>query len=262
MIQQASTHLSINAIVFPLRFILVTFMLMTNALPVWAQAHYYISPNLQLGLHTQASLNSPIKTLLSSGTVVQIIKTNKDFSQIKTADNKVGWIKSQFISQQEPASVKVKKLQYALDQALKTSPETAPAVSSSLQKNNSNSSDATINNYKNTISALREELKAWEQLDFQDKQAQKIQAEKSNQQLKQRLSMIATLASGREVAKEQFDISSLIQAPATTDNKQYYFSSLLKKNYLLLMMVSGVSFLLGIFVMDLINRRRHGGYRV
>ncbi|MCN4144667.1 MAG: hypothetical protein LC437_06310 [Thiohalomonas sp.] len=39
------------------------------------EGQYFISPRLQLGLHTEGSLESPIKKLIASGMAVEVIKT-------------------------------------------------------------------------------------------------------------------------------------------------------------------------------------------
>ncbi len=107
---------------------------------------------------------------------------------------------------------------------------------------------------------LKEELKAWEQLDVQDKEAQEIQMQKENQQLKERLSLIANLAIGND---SETSIRSIISEDnSIVSATKLSLFSLMNKNYLLLVMVSGIGFLLGVFIMDVINRRRHGGYRV
>ncbi|NOQ78623.1 MAG: TIGR04211 family SH3 domain-containing protein [Gammaproteobacteria bacterium] len=230
------------------------------------EGQYFISPRLQLGLHTEASLESPIKKLIASGMAVEVIKTEKEFSLIKISDGTEGWIKARFLTQDEPSRLTVDKLEKALQDALNNNSISDSAAASQAPVTDTASeaqlSDEERAAYEETVSALQEELKAWEQLDAQDKQAQKIQAEKSNQQLQKRLSMIASLAMGEEVASNQFDVSTLIELPTIIDSSDTNIFKLFKKNYLILAMVSGLSFLFGIFVMDAFNRRRHGGYRV
>ena len=215
-------------------------------------------------------MESPVKKLISSGAAVEVIKTDKKFSRIKTQEGMDGWIKTQFLTQDEPAVRKIERLEKALQEALTKNSllsNTVPEASVTNKTSEQVLSDMLLSDkereaYEETIDILQEELKAWEQLDFQDKQTQKKQAEKNNQQLKERLSMIASLAMGKEVTSSQFDVSTLVELPEIIDSSEYNILKLFKKNYLILAMVSGLSFLLGIFVMDVFNRRRHGGYRV
>ena len=199
---------------------------------------YYISQKLTLGIHTQASLNSPIKALINSGDAVQVIKKTKNFSQIKTSEGKMGWVKSQFLTDQKNTELSTKEKNYQAQQ-LKD---------------------------RQTITQLNNEIKAWEQLDTQDKQAKNIQSQQQQQQLEQRLKSIAAIAMGKEPENISFNNEPLTlhvendkDVPASFSINNWHFS---EKDLLMLLMASGVSFLLGIFIMDVFNRRRHGGYRV
>ena len=248
---------------------LLSIIICISASQVSAQeeGQYFISPRLQLGLHTEASLESPIKKLIASGMAVEVIKTEKEFSLIKTSDGTEGWIKARFLTQDEPSSLTVDKLEKALQEALNNNNSLSDSATASETPVTDTASEALLSDeeraaYEENIATLQEELRAWEQLDSQDRHAQKIQAEKSIQLLQKRLSMIASLAMGEDVASNQFDVNTLIELPTIIDSTDTNIFKLFKKNYLILAMVSGLSFLLGIFVMDAINRRRHGGYRV
>lgn len=246
-----------------------------------AESNHYISPRLQLGLHTKATLDSPIKILISSGMAVEVLKTDKEFSKIKTPKGAEGWVKSKFLTEEEPAELKVKKMQEALKRAqdsLKQRLENkdekldCPAVETTVCPEVADTATDTSTDiqafdkeragYKETISNLKEELKAWEQLDRQDKLAQKEQAEKNNRVLKEKLAMIASVAIGEDVDASRFDLSVRGELPEIQSNPNQTLIMILKKNYLLVLMVAGLSFLLGIFIMDLVNRKRHGGYRI
>lgn len=221
---------------------------------------YYITDQLQLGLHTKASLESPVKKLITSGMAVEVLTTKKEFSQIKTPDGTQGWVKTQFLTQDEPAAKKIALLEKDRQETI--TKYNALSESTAVDSASESLHSAEKETYEDTIAALQEELKAWEQLDSQDRHAQKIQAEKNNQQLKERLAMIASLATGKKTADKQVDISTLGELTEVITPSDSTILKMLKKNYLILLMVAGVSFLFGLFIMDTINRRRHGGYRV
>lgn len=224
---------------------------------------HYISPRLQLGLHTKASLDSPIKELISSGTAVSVIKTDKEYSQIKTAEGIEGWVKSKFITVEEPAALKVEKMQTALQKAKQTmlaqlnekTPVENQPVENQLMSNEKIA-------YEETIAKLEEELNAWEQLDRQDKLALEEQAGKANRILKEKLAMIASVAIGQDVDTSHMELQTRGELPELISQSKQNFLLKIKENYILLLMVSGLSFFLGIFIVDLINRKRHGGYRI
>lgn len=250
--------------------------LLTPALAVEnsKKEQHYISPRLQLGLHTKATLDSPIKVLVSSGMVVEVLKTEKEFTRIKTEKGAEGWVKSKFITEEEPAMLKVEKMKLALQKAQQLLKERLKAEATDntmtaevneteeVAASSNPLSDEEKNQYEETITDLKEEIKAWEQLDRQDKQAQRELAEKNNRLLKEKLAMIASVAIGENVDASQFNLSVRGELPEIQSEPSQTFIKMIKKNYLLLIMVSGLSFLLGLFVMDAINRRRHGGYRI
>ena len=241
----------------------------------------YISPRLQLGIHTEASLESPVKELISSGTAVEVIKTTKDFSQIKTAAKTEGWIKSKFLTAEEPSQLQVKKLELALHrsaqklqelQAKSSSAQSSPDPNACSEQDsgNGNQENPDVQElaqmqktaYEETIAGLKAELLAWEQLDSQDRQAQKEQAEKINLQLIKRLAKIAALATGDGEHSSSYDLPLLSVLSETENDSQLTFMKKFKKDYMILLIIAGLGFFLGVFVMDLHNRKRHGGFRV
>ena len=255
------------------RLLLSSFLLLSLVLPyVNAQESvHYISPRLQLGIHTQASMDSPITALISSGTSVKVVKAEKEFSEIIAEDGAHGWIKSKFLTQTKPADLRVKELEAVL-QSTKQKLAATVADYSSLKENQStlastpaSTDDEAINNkmaaYEETIKELKAELKAWEQLDSQDKKAQQVQAEQINQHLKERLAKIAVIAMGEDVGLERIKTQAF-SSSMIDHSSEHPFLKLFKKDYLFNVMIGGICFFLGIFLMDLINRRRHGGYRV
>ncbi len=232
---------------------------------------HYISPRLQLGLHTKASMESPIKELISSGTAIELVKTDKEYSQIRTSEGAEGWIKSKFITAEEPAVLKIEKMQSALEKAkqamLARLQEDSAENKSPSQLGEETGSDSQLTDnekkaYEETITKLEEELNAWEQLDRQDKLALKEQAEQANRRLKEKLAMIASVAIGEDVDTSDLNLEIQGELPELKRQLKQGIITTIKENYLLLLMVSGLSFFLGIFIVDLVNRKRHGGYRI
>ncbi len=251
-------------------FLLMCFLLgsVCQAQTEAQQSSHYISPRLQLGLHTKASLDSPIKELLSSGTAVKVLKSDKDFTQIKAPSGTKGWIKSKFLTAEEPAALKVKQLELALQQAQQKLLKQVAQIRQMNTEAESDPQDTSQRANEETIAQLKAELQAWEQLDLQDKQLLKEQAGKINQQLKKRLAMIASLAIGNDTRAGLSDLATMNELPEVEIEVAGGYGSVpnllkkIKKEYLVSLMIAGLGFVLGIFVMDLYNRRRHGGYRV
>lgn len=250
---------------FNQRLLICLFVVSTQMQSAWSEdGIHYISPRLQLGIHTEASMDSPISALISSGTAVEVKKTEKAFSEIRTEDGAQGWIKSKFLTQDKPAELLVKELEQALNTAQK-SLEEAQAESNNLSNEGASDfgterlSDSQKSDYEQTIKELKAEITAWEQLDSEDKKAQQVEAQRMSQHLKERLAKIAVLATGQESSA---DLANLHNVEFQSDDVDQTFLSLFKKDYLFNLVIGGICFFLGIFLMDLINRRRHGGYRI
>lgn len=228
---------------------------------------HYISPRLQLGIHTEPTLDSPIKALISSGSPVTVISTKKGFSQVKTDQNTQGWLKSKFLTREAPAELKLTQLEQSLLEtqqllAEKQAGESLDADPETQERVSNTEFQAKMTAYEETIAELKAEIKAWEQLDSQDKQAHKKQAQQINKLLEERLVKIASLAAGKDVNASYLNIPDLSTLSEASEVVQLPFLKEIKKDYLLNIVIGVSCFFLGIFLMDLFNRRRHGGYRV
>ncbi len=233
------------------------FALLLLPLSVSAESEqYYVTTHLQTGLHTKAAMDSPVVKLVTGGEAIEVLQAGKEFSQVQLNDGTKGWLYSQFIIPEKPAEARVTELENQLaDLQEQLEENRQPAANIS---NNDTELQSQLEEYQATIARLKEELKAWEQLDFQDRQAQQEHALQINSQLKQRLSQIAALATGQDESsiKIQVDEEVLEEEPPLLSKSWF------KKEYLLIIVIGGAGFFLGILIMDIINRRRHGGYRI
>ncbi len=241
----------------PILYYALLFALLLQSLAVSAESEqYYVTTHLQTGLHTKAAMDSPVVKLVAGGEAIEVLQAGKEFSQVQLKDGTKGWLYSQFIIPEKPAEVRVTELENQLADLQ----EQLADKNSQPVDNISNNAElqSRLEEYQATIARLKEELKAWEQLDFQDRQARQEHAVQINSQLKQRLSKIAALATGQDESsiKIQVDDEVLEEDPPLLSKSWF------KKEYLLIIVTGGAGFFLGILVMDMINRRRHGGYRI
>lgn len=234
------------------------FALLLLPLAVSAESEqYYVTTHLQTGLHTKAAMDSPVVKLVTGGEAIEVLQAGKEFSQVQLKDGTKGWLYSQFIIPEKPAEARVTELENQLADLQEQLGEEHRQPVTNIS-NNETELQSQLEEYQATIASLKEELKAWEQLDFQDRQAQQEHALQINSQLKQRLSQIAALATGQDESsiKIKVDDEVLEEEPPLLSKSWF------KKEYLLIIVIGGAGFFLGILVMDLINRRRHGGYRI
>ena len=96
----------------------------------WA-ATAYVSDDLVLGVYAEKNQLGPRLTTLHSGAVVETIGTSGEFTQVQLGDGTSGWVKSSFLVNHKPATLRVKELEDELSRARATTPELAEAAARS-----------------------------------------------------------------------------------------------------------------------------------
>ncbi|MGK0297011.1 MAG: SH3 domain protein [Gammaproteobacteria bacterium] len=220
----------------------------------------YVTDQLQIGLHSEKNLDSPIVKIVASGTSLELIKTEEHLSFVREPDGTGGWIDSSYISSTRSASAllrtaesRIKTLEETVSQS---SPETADT--GSLEINISN----------DEIELLRQQLQQERQ------RANKLQTDMSD--LVQRLDQTGNpdslyekidqlSAANRELEQQ---LANIIEGlPATplnninsTDTERDWLTAKNAFISVLILLVMGI--IAGMYIMDFINRKRHGGFRV
>ncbi len=82
----------------------------------------YVSDELVLGVYAEENNQGQRLATLHSGTSVETLAQNGDFTQVRLSDGTTGWVKSAFLTNNEPAVVRVKQLQEELDRSRATTP--------------------------------------------------------------------------------------------------------------------------------------------
>jgi uncharacterized protein YgiM (DUF1202 family) len=88
----------------------------------------YVSDELVLGVYAEQNSQGQRLATLHSGTRVETLAQNGDFTQVRLGDGTTGWVKSAFLTTNEPAVVRVKRLEEELDQRRATTPALAEAA--------------------------------------------------------------------------------------------------------------------------------------
>jgi uncharacterized protein YgiM (DUF1202 family) len=91
----------------------------------------YVSDELVLGVYSEENNQGQRLATLHSGASVETLAQNGDFTQVRLSDGTTGWVKSAFLTTNEPAVVRVKQLQEELDQSRATTPALAEAAARS-----------------------------------------------------------------------------------------------------------------------------------
>jgi hypothetical protein len=103
------------------------------ALPagIAAAATAYVSDELVLGVYAEENSQGQRLATLHSGTSVETLAQNGEYTQVRLADGTTGWVKSTFLTANEPAVVRIKRLEEELDRSRATTPALAEAAARS-----------------------------------------------------------------------------------------------------------------------------------
>jgi len=106
---------------------------LTLALPAAqiSAATAYVSDELVLGVYAEQNNQGQRLSTLHSGANVETLQVNGEYTQVRLNDGIIGWVKSAYLTTQEPATVRVKQLQDELDRSRATTPELAEAAARS-----------------------------------------------------------------------------------------------------------------------------------
>jgi uncharacterized protein YgiM (DUF1202 family) len=110
---------------------LAALMLLTLPMGVAAAATAYVSDELVLGVYAEANNQGQRLATLHSGTSLETLTQEGDFTQVRLSDGTTGWVKSAFLTVNEPAVVRIKHLQEELDRSRATTPALAEAAARS-----------------------------------------------------------------------------------------------------------------------------------
>jgi uncharacterized protein YgiM (DUF1202 family) len=107
--------------------------LLLSALPAAGvlAATAYVSDELVLGMYAEQNGQGQRLATLHSGASVDTLAVNGEFTQIRLGDGTTGWVKSAYLTTQEPATLRVKQLQEELDRRRATTPALAEAAARS-----------------------------------------------------------------------------------------------------------------------------------
>lgn len=102
-------------------------LLIATAAPAIA-ATAYVTDELVLGVYADENTQGQRLATLHSGAILEALSVSGDFTQVRLPDGTTGWVKSTYLTNKEPAVIRVKQLQDELDRAHATTPGLAEAA--------------------------------------------------------------------------------------------------------------------------------------
>jgi len=241
---------------------LAGFLGFTGVRPGFAAESAYVIDKLLVGIHETEDLQSTIVKVLPTGSKLEVLARKNKTAQVKDADGIVGWVDAAYLMPDAPAAAQLEQLKrdkQALADRLK-------ALESGKAKPGDDSGRVDELTNENT------ELKS--QLSAQKLKASELESEVSNlrqaaesapegvdgEMLGELRKSNAELTESLEEAQDEIEtLEERLSEADGTPGGGGGLSGLAIGLFLLLLVASFVG---GIALMDYLNRRRHGGFRV
>ena len=120
-------------------FLMIGFVLFGPGLGLAAQ-EIYVRGIAKITMRTGPGVDHKIVAMLTSGTKLEVIDFQQDWSMVKTADDKTGWVLTRFLTEDAPLTQTVEKLKNE-NEALTASLEKAEQKNRDLTQKNKALSD-------------------------------------------------------------------------------------------------------------------------
>jgi hypothetical protein len=91
----------------------------------------YVSDELVLGVYAEQNSQGQRLATLHSGATLETLSVSGDYTQVRLSDGTTCWVKTAYLTNQEPATVRVKRLQEEVDRTRATTPALAEAAARS-----------------------------------------------------------------------------------------------------------------------------------
>ncbi|MEQ8662505.1 MAG: hypothetical protein RLW62_16950, partial [Gammaproteobacteria bacterium] len=231
----------------------------------------YVIDQLLVGIHAEKNLDSAIVKVLPTGTVLDVLERDGELARVSGPEGVEGWVDAAYLSAKKPAALRLAELEaekVALEARLAaaaTDGAAAPAATppdselaeqvAALTRENTELkgklSDERLRagQLQTEVAALRDELRE----SASPPDARIVELERARDTLRNELEKA-------EDAVAELSARSSLQATSA-------MVPLVLREYATLILIGlglvvALSFGGGIFLVDFLNRRRHGGFRV
>ncbi|MEX2479354.1 MAG: TIGR04211 family SH3 domain-containing protein [Gammaproteobacteria bacterium] len=239
-------------------------------LSVGAAEQVYVIDKLLVGIHEQKNLDSAIIKVLPTGSVLEVLERDGDLALVRDAEQNEGWVDTAYLTADQPAALRLAAIEAekaAVEQQL-AALENAGAASSAKPADGKLLEQLEAMTRENTelkgklsderlragqlqteVAALRSELR--DQTAPPD--ARIVELERAREQLQRELT--AAQATIKEVTAR----ASLQPTAAMIPLIVREYAAIIT---LIVLALLALAFGAGAYVVDVMNRRRHGGFRI
>ena len=204
----------------------------------------YVTDEVKIGLHKEPSNESPIIKLVPSGTKLNVIERENDLIHVEEPEGVRGWVNSQNVLNNKPGKTKVIELE-TINQELEK--KIGSLTKESKKSISQEELEKKLNSERLKVGELQVELT-------------NIKSKAGNiESNKKLLADIQQLKNANKQLIGQLESSGISNEVGenNTTHENHISSSPLS---LIIIFVIGI--IGGILILDYINRRRHGGFRV
>ena len=199
-------------------------LLLAGAGPARAET-LFVTDTLSIGLHLEADIDSPITGLVPGGTALTVLARNGELAEVRAANGPSGWIDGSYLVTEKPARARARELEIET-QRLR-------AELASLRSANSGPAPASPDDNGQLAARLN---------------AQRLKAAELTARL--------TELKNRLVATEQRAVTAAGPGDLTAGLANWKTPAIVGLVMLIIGMLGGACLL------DWLNRRRHGGFRL
>ena len=203
----------------------------------------YVTDEVNIGLHKEPTNESPIIKLVPSGTELNIIERENDLIHVEEPEGVRGWINTQNVLNNKPGKTKINELEIT-NKELHKKIETLEKESTKLISQEE--LEQKLNSERLKVGELQVELT-------------NIKSRAGNIQTSDKLlADIEQLKSVNKQLIDQFESAGINSenSPSSIEPQKEPLSF----SIFLIIFIFGIAG--GIFILDYINRRKHGGFRV
>ncbi len=233
----------------------------------------YVIDQLLVGVHAEKNLDSAITKVLPTGTMLEVIERDGELARVKDQQGNEGWIDSAYLMQNPPARQMVERLERANNelQAQLSAAKTSGAAGEQPSVAGESTRAAEIDQLTKENTELKRKLST--EMVNNTKLTDKLnsaEARLSGRPLSAAETQVTELEKSVNDLKRELENSLQTNKALKAENKRSLGESLPTVNlegFSWPLVIGGLIIVLlayggGVYTMDYLNRRRHGGFRV
>lgn len=225
----------------------------------------YVIDKLVLGMHENQSPDSGLVKALPTGTPLEVLERDGKYAKVRAPDGSSGWVDAGYLMKDKPAQLVILELEdkfrrsnEALDKstrALKKMQQRVDELEKQASTKKPNSSDKQLTALQDENASLRAQLAKASAANAKpdaDTQVQITALKSANTALQQRIDAAAT-------ALGQKPVSNPSTPAATSTSESVAAWKWLAVTAIVALIIGIIG---GVVIIDRINLKRHGGFRI